>query len=223
MSLADHLQQPPRIVGVVDREVGVEAVDQRRLVAQNPHARRVKRRHPHRAGPRADQPHHPFPHLGGGLVGEGDGQDLPDPDVAGGHQVGDAPGQHRRLARARARDDQQRRALVHHRLALLWVEPVEQFVGFGCRVTCHSLRHTSSSHRPRSAAITPASSSAAYRVPTYRRPATLFALVRPLVAHSDSCSTRSADFSTGTGQRCPWLSCFPEPRGPLPDPGLVSL
>lgn len=24
-----------------------------------------------------------------------------------------------------------------------------------------------------------------------------------------------ADFSTGTGQRCPWCSCFPEPRGPL--------
>ena len=45
--LADHLQQTPRIVGVVDREVGVEARDQRRLVAQDPHAGRVKRRHPH--------------------------------------------------------------------------------------------------------------------------------------------------------------------------------
>ena len=31
-----------------------------------------------------------------------------------------------------------------------------------------------------------------------------------------------ADFSTGTGQRCPWFSCSRQPRGPLPDPGLFS-
>ena len=135
--LGDHHQQPPRIVGVVDREVGVQPRQQRRLVAQNPHAGGVERRHPHVAGPRADQLRHPFAHLGGGLVGEGDRQDLPDADVAGGQQVGDAPGQHRGLARARAGDDQQRRTLVQHGLALLRVEPVEQLIGFG-RLSGHS-------------------------------------------------------------------------------------
>ena len=74
---------------------------------------------------------HPLAHLGGGLVGEGDGQDLPDADVAGGQQVGDAAGEHGRLARAGARHDQQRRALVQHGLALLRVEAVEKLIGLG--------------------------------------------------------------------------------------------
>ncbi len=126
--LADHQQQPSRVVGVVDREVGVQPGQQRGLVAQDPHAGRVERRHPHRPGPRADQRDHAFAHLGGGLVGERDGQHLPDPDVAGGQQVGDPAGQHRRLARPGAGDDEQRRALVQHRLALLRVEPVEEVV-----------------------------------------------------------------------------------------------
>ncbi len=130
--LGDHHQQAPRVVGVVDREVGVQPRQQRRLVAQDPHAGRVERRHPHGPWPlgptRCD---HALAHLRGGLVGERDGQDLADADVAGGQQVGDAAGQHRRLARARARDDQQRRALVQHRLALLRVEPLEELIGFG--------------------------------------------------------------------------------------------
>ena len=50
----------------------------------------------------------------------------PDADVAGGQQVGDPPGQHRRLAGPGAGDDQQRRALVQHGLALLRVEAVEE-------------------------------------------------------------------------------------------------
>ena len=127
--LADHQQQPARVVGVVDREVGVQPRQQRRLVAQDAHAGRVERRHPHRPGPRADQLHHPLAHLGGRLVGERDGQHLPDADVAGGQQVGDPPGQHGRLARPRAGDDEQRRALMQHRLALLGVEPFEKLVG----------------------------------------------------------------------------------------------
>ena len=49
-------------------------------------------------------------HLGGGLVGERDGQDLAGPRVPGGEQVGDAAGEHAGLARAGAGDDQQRRA-----------------------------------------------------------------------------------------------------------------
>jgi hypothetical protein len=68
---------------------------------------------------------HALAHLGGGLVREGDGQHLADADLAGGQQVGDAPGQHGGLARPRTGDDQQRRALVQDRLALLRVEPVQ--------------------------------------------------------------------------------------------------
>ena len=191
---ADHLQQTPRIVGVIDGEVRVEAVDQRRLVAQDAHAGRVKRRHPHRAGPVADQAHHAFAHLGGGLVGEGDGQNLADPDAAGRDQVGDAPRQHRRLARAGARHDQQRRALMHHRLALLRVEAVEQLVRFGlARVTGRVHSHVGPNLPP------PADGSAsrhAFKSPTKSqlslespedRPSSagpVFAQERPLVAHS---------------------------------------
>src|SRR3712207_7770640 len=37
---------------------------------------RVERRHPHRPGARTDERGHPVLHLPGGLVGEGDRQDL---------------------------------------------------------------------------------------------------------------------------------------------------
>ena len=58
----------------------------------------------------------------------------PDADVAGGQQVGDAPGQHRRLAGPGAGDDQQRRALVQHGLALLRVEAVEEGFCVGVQI-----------------------------------------------------------------------------------------
>ena len=123
---ADHQQQATGIVGVVDREVGVQPGQQRGLVTQDPHAGGMEGRHPHIAGPGADQLRHPFAHLGGGLVGEGDGQDLPGTHVAGSQQVGDPPGEHRRLSRTRSGDDQQRSALVQHGLTLLGVQAVEQ-------------------------------------------------------------------------------------------------
>ena len=73
---ADHQQQPPGVVGVVDRKVRVAPGQQCGLLTQYPHAGGVERRHPHGPGPRADEFGHPVAHLGGGLVGEGDGQDL---------------------------------------------------------------------------------------------------------------------------------------------------
>ena len=92
-------------------------------------------------GPRAHQRDHPLAHLGGGLVGERDGQHLPDADVAGGQQVGDPTGQHRGLARSGAGHDEQRRALVQHRLALLRVEAFEKLVVAGLsRLRAHSCR-----------------------------------------------------------------------------------
>ena len=136
---ADHQQQPAGVVGVVDGEIGVQPGQQRGLVAQDPHAGGVERRHPHVAGSRTDQMGHPLAHLGGRFVGEGDGQDLTGPDVAGGEQVGDPPGEHRRLSRTRAGDDQQRCTRVQHRLPLLGVQTVEQVRRFTRRPEIHYL------------------------------------------------------------------------------------
>ena len=77
-----------------------------------------------------DQRGDPLAHLGRGLVGEGDGQDLAGVDVAGGQQVGDPVGQHAGLARARAGDDEQRLTLVDHRGSRCWgLRPCEQHLG----------------------------------------------------------------------------------------------
>jgi len=48
MAATDHLQQAPRVVGVVDREVGVEALRSGTLVAQRCARSGVERGHPHR-------------------------------------------------------------------------------------------------------------------------------------------------------------------------------
>ncbi len=60
---------------VIDGETRWKA-EHRSLAAQDAHARRVERRHPHLVGDRADQRLHSLFHLIGGLVGEGDRQDL---------------------------------------------------------------------------------------------------------------------------------------------------
>ena len=76
---------------------------------------------------------HPLAHLGGGLVGEGDGEHLAGLHAPGRQQVGDAVGEHPGLARAGTGDDEQRAALVQHGLALLGVEADEQLLGVGAR------------------------------------------------------------------------------------------
>jgi hypothetical protein len=68
---------------------------------------------------------HPLLHLAGGLVGEGDREDLPRLRIPRTEQVGDAVRQHAGLARARAGDDEQRPALVDDGLPLRAVEPGE--------------------------------------------------------------------------------------------------
>ena len=78
------------------------------------------------AGAAADEGGDALLHLAGGLVGEGDREDLAGLHAAGGEQVGDARGERLGLARAGAGDDEQRPALVHDRLPLLRVEPLEQ-------------------------------------------------------------------------------------------------
>ena len=54
---------------------------------------------PHQAGDAGTQ-------LRGGLVGEGDGQDLPGPDALDADEIGDSMGKNSRLAAARAGQDQ---------------------------------------------------------------------------------------------------------------------
>ena len=76
------------------------------IAAQDAYARRVERGHPHLLGDRTDQLGHPALHLVGGLVGEGDGQDLERRDTLVLDEVGDAVGEHAGLARARAGHDE---------------------------------------------------------------------------------------------------------------------
>ena len=77
----------------------------------------------------ADEADQALAHLVGGLVGEGDGEDLPRGGVAGGDEMGDAVGEHPRLARPRPRHHQQRGAPVDDGAALGAVQALEQLVG----------------------------------------------------------------------------------------------
>ena len=124
--LGDHAEQATGIVRVVDREIGVARAQQRGLGPQDPHTDRVERGHPHPFGMGPHQGGHPLPHLGGGLVGERDGEDLPGVCAPLGQQVRDPPGQHAGLPGTRAGHDQQRTAAVRDRGGLLWVESVQE-------------------------------------------------------------------------------------------------
>ena len=75
-----------------------------------------------------DQLVHPHLHLVGGLVREREGEDLGRLRPARGDQPRDAARDDLRLARARARDDQQRSVPVHDRAPLLRVEALEERV-----------------------------------------------------------------------------------------------
>ena len=130
--LGDVGHQSLLVGRVVDRErrlVGDSPEVQRGdLLAQDADAGGVERRDPHDPGPPADQLLDPVLHLGRGLVGEGDGQDRSGVRLALADQPGDPTGQHPGLAGARARDDEQRAALVDDRGALGLVEPLEQLL-----------------------------------------------------------------------------------------------
>ena len=86
----------------------------------------------------------PLAHLGGRLVGEGDGQDLRRLGGPGAHQVGDPAGERARLARAGPGEDQQRPLAVGHGLALGLVQPLEQrFRGGRCAGSLSGRGHSS--------------------------------------------------------------------------------
>ena len=103
----DVLVQALQIVGIVDREALGEA-EPLGVGAQDAPAHGVEGGHPHAAGPPAHQLPQTLAHLGSGLVGEGDGEDLPGRRQVLLDDVGDAVGQHAGLAGAGAGQHQQR-------------------------------------------------------------------------------------------------------------------
>ena len=118
----DEAQQALRVGRIVNREGGLQAQGGG-LTAQHAHAEAVEGRDPHVLGARTDQRLDTFTHFGGGLVGEGDGENLAGGRAVGCEQVGDAVGQHAGLARASTRDDEQGRAGVQYGFFLAFVEP----------------------------------------------------------------------------------------------------
>ena len=85
------LQNCARVAAVIDGEVFV-VTKALALAAKNCNAGRVKGLDPHSLGICAEQLAHTFAHLGGGLVGEGDGKNLARPRLFVGKQVGDSVG-----------------------------------------------------------------------------------------------------------------------------------
>ena len=126
------LEHAELVVGVEDGEVGLEA-DQLGVAAQHSRADAVEGAEPghafdRTAGDRGDA----LLHFARGLVGEGDGEDLAGPGFAGRDQMGEAGGEGRGLARARAGEDQHRPFGRQHGLALRRIEAGE-LGGFGGR------------------------------------------------------------------------------------------
>ena len=126
LQVVQHQLHQPLGVGVVVDGEGPREPEPVDLTAQDPHAGGVEGGDPHQLGAVADQLGHPVPHLGGGLVREGDGQHRARVDLALAHQVRDPAGQHPGLARAGAGHHQHRGALVQHGLTLRRVETREQ-------------------------------------------------------------------------------------------------
>ena len=119
------LDQPARVGRVVDRVLAGVA-QARGLGAQQARAGGVEGHDPHAAGRVAEQQLDALAHLLRGLVGERDGQQLAGPRAAGLHEPGDAMGEHARLARAGAGQDQQRAVAVGHGGALGLVQALQQ-------------------------------------------------------------------------------------------------
>ena len=119
------LEQPDLIVDVQDGEIGLEA-DQLGVAAQDFHADRVEGAEPrHALDHAADDLLDAVLHLARRLVGEGDGEDLARPGAAGGEDVGDAHGEHARLAGAGAGEHQHRPVQALDREPLLRIEAGE--------------------------------------------------------------------------------------------------
>ena len=113
----EHLDDVARVGVVVDREARLVA-EPVRVRPQEPKARGVEREHPHPLGAAADELDDARAHLVRRLVRERDREDREWRRVARREQVRDPAGEHPRLARTRARHDEERAAPVLHGLAL---------------------------------------------------------------------------------------------------------
>ncbi len=117
------LDQTDLVVGVQNREIGAQA-DQFGVATDQPRADGVEGAKPWHALDRgSDQLADALLHLAGGLVGEGDGEDLVATGFSRGKDMGDAGGQDAGLSRAGAGEDQQGAFGCLYRLALFGVEP----------------------------------------------------------------------------------------------------
>ena len=119
--LQDLLDEADLIVGVEDGEIGLE-IDKFGVDAQYLGADRVKRAHPRHALDEAGEAPDPLAHFARRLVGEGHREDFVRPGAPRGDEMGDAGGQHARLADASARQHQHRPVQRLDRLALRRVE-----------------------------------------------------------------------------------------------------
>ena len=122
--LHDVAHHAARIVVVIDGELPRVAQKVSVLASMRTHMAWNVHTHMPRvpSGNRAAQT---LAHLSRGLVGKGDGEDLPRTDTEVGDHVGDAIGEHARLARAGAREHQERPLSGEDGLALGGVERVD--------------------------------------------------------------------------------------------------
>lgn len=122
----DHLlHQADLVIHIEDREIRFQA-DELRVTAQDFGADRVERAEPgHAFRHGAQQSPDPFLHLTGGLVGEGHRENVGRPGAPGGDEMGDARGEHARLAGTGAGKHEQRPVERLDRLALLGVQAGE--------------------------------------------------------------------------------------------------
>ena len=116
------LQQPDLIVGVQNREIGLQT-GQFRVPAQDFDAYRMKCAEPgHTLDGARYQMRHPLAHFARGLVGEGDGQNLIALGLAGRQNVRDAGGQDPGFSGAGAGQHEHRAVERFHRRTLLRVQ-----------------------------------------------------------------------------------------------------
>ena len=123
--LKDAFDGAVLVVGVVDAEIGRET-QQGRFHAQNATENGVEGAHPQARGFAADELRDPLLHLFGGLVGEGQRQDLRCVRFVRRQQMRDAEGEYARLSRARSGDDQQRTIGMHRGGPLRFVQLIEE-------------------------------------------------------------------------------------------------
>ena len=129
LEVTEHLlHQAALVVRVVDGETRIEP-DRRAVATEHARRERVERAHRDVSPALPDEREDPLAHLVGGLVGEGDGKDVPRPHATDADEVRDPVGEHARLAAARSGEDQQRPVRGGDGACLLRVEARDDLSG----------------------------------------------------------------------------------------------